>query len=57
MYYGSNAIQFQGISSTKSKHLSNLENTAFKFKCFQRFPAPIRTLKMSMQFFSPYLQT
>ena len=26
------------------KYFSNLENTAFKFKCFQGFPAPVRTV-------------
>ena len=26
------------------KHFSNLENITFQFKCFQGFPAPVRTL-------------
>lgn len=40
--YTSNMKEF-----LNSKHLSNLENTALKFKSLKGFPAPVRPLKMA----------
>ena len=34
----------ENFKHSKSNHFSNLENTTFKSKYFQVFPAPVRTL-------------
>ncbi len=40
-------LQFQALYP-KYKHFLNLENTTFKFKYFQGFQAPVRTLYIAL---------